>query len=724
MPMPSEPIPPKLRSALDFQFLDALGQSVPPVDDTDIYDNVRVKINLDSDALALASVASVIVFPLRWKSPDGSLVPVSQYELDATVELPEGAVCRWRAEAAYSVRIACKDPLAIRLGQGVQASSLSFENLLFTGCGVGLEGTCTAGVLFLSCGFVGVKREFAIRGALSGRSGPNRVRIRQCTFEECGVDKNTALTSPVSPPSDPFAQIAWDSGSGAVWMPGTARNWAIEHCGFVGYRGVPLRLHGSECTVTDSDFESPASSLELGHEVIEIRSQESVILSRLRFGNEGTVPNNLVKIIPPGVWPLSPMGQTVPAAPAESVVVHGIHAQSVPDAPPRSGTTAIVDVQAPVRGLRILDLTVGNGFRGAVRLTEPRLVRAPGTGTPADASPQNAACRIGTGADNDGAVWFIGADVIASQDLPESQDTAPVVLGQSFDIAGEWARTRLFRADDATRASQNWLRDTDVRPGAVPWRPESWITPLAGLIPGAVTGAVGPWPLIPAARIARSPAWIGSDALVWFILGQTVHVPKPSKGTVSPSRIVCLSVWAWVPAEMTIELQIRRAEVLLASERFPGQAADRRYFIVATEPGGPDTELSIQISVIGPAPATQPNVAWLAWPQLEAGARPTPYRRGPPALANAPGSASPVWPAEAWAIGPLGIAEGCPSAAAATEHAAGDRLVGTVSGAENARTVSWMKSGGAYWRTAVAVATADGLTRQWLPSGGVDQKES
>lgn len=154
-----------LRSAMEFRHQDALGKPSGPEKLAD----GTYRVVLDAAALGTACGRAAVVFPVLVSLEDGTVACVAEYLLDATVYLPKGALCRWRGPTTNSVRIACRDGRAVVLAAGV-ARRLSFENLVFTGCGVALEAGCTDGAQFLSCNFVGVRQDFAIRGALDGQS--------------------------------------------------------------------------------------------------------------------------------------------------------------------------------------------------------------------------------------------------------------------------------------------------------------------------------------------------------------------------------------------------------------------------------------------------------------------------------------------------------------------------------------------------------------------------
>lgn len=620
-----------------------------------------------------------LVFADTHIDESGVAQPVERYHFERPVTVPAGTSMRWLCSAPYSVKVTCNAPIVVRTTDPVE--SLSFERLLFEGTGVAIESTVAHGVSLLDCDFVCTRNDFAIRGSLDGQHGPSAVLIRRCGFRECGMNRGGTL--PAESPTSPMNLILGAFGIGAVWMPRTATGWTVKHCVFSACRSTPLRLHGSRATVLDTNLEGSRSDVDQLDPYIEVRSLDSVVVSRCRIGNEPLTPQNPIAVLPAfsGAAP----GPELSTTPIRNVVIHSTHAQArhkEADGPIR-GSMAVVDVRAPLRGFRVTELIVGNSVTGGIRLPSSSLLGQ--AGTTFHGSPQNLARHFGTSADSDSAAWFISGDAPGGDDLPPALSGAKPLLGQTFDIEGAWARVRLQRASDRWRATQNVLRSTEASPGTSVW-PAPWIvsTHVAD-----VTTAPGPWgPILGTLVTLNDPAGSASMSQANVIL------PADGSGFMDgPSVLVSFSVWAMMDLAVTLELRVAGGGEALAVERFAGVGHPRRFWVAAVVPAGVKS-VSIEANLRGGKGA----VAWLAWPQVEPGPAPTAYRRA------ALGEPGPPWPAESWSVGPVGVREGCPSTGAMHMH--GDRFVAAMSRLQTSAVPSgfvWFTANGGPCRTSVFV---------------------
>jgi len=249
---------------------------------------------LDGELLAQRSVGNVVIFPDR--RPEDNR-PIDTYVISGVVSLPAGTSTVWRGPSPHSVRLRSEAPVGeAAIGLGGPCRRVEFRNLVFDGMGVSLEHECDQGVLLRDCDFVGVKRDFALRGSLDGIRGADGVIVQRCTFSECGVDRGFVYWELID--SHPLNVVAKTRGVGAVWIPRQATRWRLEKCIMTGGRGLQLGVDGSEVDIVDCDIEALESDPDDLLPFVEIRSRSSVHLSRMRFGNEPNAPTTSIRLSP------------------------------------------------------------------------------------------------------------------------------------------------------------------------------------------------------------------------------------------------------------------------------------------------------------------------------------------------------------------------------------------------------------------------------------------
>lgn len=159
---------------------------------------IDVEAQLLEVAVESAAPDVVIVWPGRMKFESGAMATLG-FRLDRTVTFKGGRSVTLVGAGTQSNRITCVDPTAFSFLPATHGDVIRVRGLMFDGCGVSIETDAQGGVYIDDCVFRGVRRDWCVRGNLSGASGPSRVVASRCSFPVSGSPRGTKAHRAVDP---------------------------------------------------------------------------------------------------------------------------------------------------------------------------------------------------------------------------------------------------------------------------------------------------------------------------------------------------------------------------------------------------------------------------------------------------------------------------------------------------------------------------------------------